>query len=47
MFQNVHKELTVFSSQVDFHAEPAIGPSVGLEESEAARVIKSWAVERF
>ncbi|KAK9427476.1 Alpha/Beta hydrolase protein [Lipomyces doorenjongii] len=43
----VYPELTLFSSKNDFHAEPGIGFAVGLEESESARLIKSWVVERL
>ncbi|KAK9384234.1 Alpha/Beta hydrolase protein [Lipomyces mesembrius] len=43
----VYTELTLFSSKNDFHAEPAIGIAVGLEESESARLIISWVVERL
>ncbi|KAK9349899.1 Alpha/Beta hydrolase protein [Lipomyces doorenjongii] len=43
----VYPQLTLFSSKNDFHAEPGIGFAVGLEESESARLIKSWVVERL
>ena len=45
-FQTVYKRLTLFASEVDFHAEPTIGPSLGMEEGEAARLMISWAIER-
>jgi hypothetical protein len=37
----------LFASPNDFHAEPAIGLDLGFEEGEAARLIKSWVVERL
>ncbi|KAK9368708.1 Alpha/Beta hydrolase protein [Lipomyces kononenkoae] len=43
----VYPELTVFSSKNDFHAEPGIGYSVGLEESECSQFIKHWVAERL
>jgi len=45
--QTVYKHLTLFSSEIDFHAEPTIGPSLGMAEGEAASVMISWAIERM
>ena len=44
--ETVYKNLTLFTSEADFHAEPAIGPSVGLEEGEAAKVMHACALDR-
>ena len=44
--QSVYENLTLFASEVDFHAEMSIGPSLGLKEGEAAKVIVSYIIER-
>ena len=37
----------LFASKNAFHAEPVIGLDLGFEEGEAARLIKTWVVERL
>lgn len=45
--QSTYSDFTLFSSSVDFHAQPGIGPTLGLEFGEAAGVMTSWAMERL
>ena len=42
----VYSGLTLFESEVDFHAEPAIGPALGMEEGETAKLMIEWALAR-
>lgn len=45
--QSVYKNLTLFASEADFHAEPTIGPALGLEQGEVARLAVSWVHDKF
>ncbi|KAF2716878.1 alpha/beta-hydrolase [Polychaeton citri CBS 116435] len=44
--KSVYAGLTTFVSNVDFHAQCTIGPSLGMELGEAAQLMISWAIER-
>ncbi len=44
--QTVYESVTLFASENDFHAEPTIGPALGMKEGEAAQLMISWALER-
>lgn len=42
--QSVHPSTTVFFSAGDFHAQPVLGPEMGLGDGEQGPVIKDWIV---
>lgn len=44
--QTAYKGATLFKSEVDFHAQPGIGPSMGLGPGETSEVITEWVLER-
>jgi acetyl esterase/lipase len=44
--QSVHKSTTVFFAATDFHAQPVIGPELGLGEGEAAGVVREWILRQ-
>jgi hypothetical protein len=40
--QTVHQSTTVFIAADDFHAQPVIGPEMGLDEGEQGAIIREW-----
>lgn len=46
LHQTGYKDTTLFKSEVDFHAQPGIGPAMGLGPGETSQVIVEWILER-
>jgi hypothetical protein len=45
--QKTYMGLVTFVYEINFHAEPCIGPSIMLAEGEVSKMMIQWALERF